>query len=51
MRAMAGAVKDAVWRTLPTEIRGVDEGVEHLPYTVVAQRGPMRVLYFAPRGE
>ncbi|MCA9538965.1 MAG: hypothetical protein KC620_08750, partial [Myxococcales bacterium] len=51
MRAVLPAMKDAVGRLLPMEIRGVDAETSHLPYDVVAQAGPMRVLCFAPTGE
>ena len=46
---VALAVKDAVGRLVPAEVRGVDAETGHLPHQVVASRGPMQVLYFAPR--
>jgi len=51
MKQIAGAVKDAIGRLVPMAYRGVDAETSHLPFDVVASRGPMRVLYFAPRGE
>lgn len=51
MDQIAGAVRDALARTLPSELRGVDAEGGALPYEVVATRGPLRVLYYAPRGE
>ena len=51
MQQVALAVKDAVARLVPAEIRGVDKETGHLPYEVVSSRGCMQVLYFAPRGE
>lgn len=51
MKQIAGAIKDAIGRVVPMEYRGVDAETGHLPFDVVASRGPMRVLYYAPRGE
>lgn len=45
---VAGALKDALTRALPTELRGNDERTTHLPFEVVARKGPVRVLRFAP---
>lgn len=50
MTQLAGAVKDAVGRAAPMELRGVGAEGNATPYEVVAARGPMRVLYFAPKG-
>ena len=51
MLQVASAFKEAMGRVLPTEIRGSEVPGGALPFEVVAQRGPMRVLYYAPRGE
>ncbi|MCB9535576.1 MAG: alpha/beta fold hydrolase [Myxococcales bacterium] len=48
---VAKAVGDAVGRMVPFEVRGVDAKGGDLPFVEVAARGPMRVLYYAPRGE
>ena len=45
---LRAAVRDAVQRALPTEWRGNDAFTTHLPSEVVAERGPVRVLRFAP---
>ncbi|MBU0550138.1 alpha/beta fold hydrolase [Myxococcota bacterium] len=50
MTQLLGAVKDAAARVAPMELRGVDVEGNATPYEVVAARGPMRVLYFEPRG-
>ncbi len=42
------ALRDALQRALPTEWRGNDDFTTHLPAEVVARRGPVRVLRFAP---
>ena len=51
MLQVARAVSDAVGRLVPYEVRGVDSETGALESVEVAARGPMRVLYFAPRGE
>ncbi len=51
MLQIANAMRETLGRVLPTEIRGSERGGGALPYEVVAERGPMRVLYYAPRGE
>lgn len=51
VKQVAQAFADAVGRIAPMELRGVDAETGHLPYDVVAAKGPMRVLYYAPRGE
>ncbi len=47
---LAAALKEAVQRIAPMELRGVGAEGNATPYEVVASRGPMRVLYFAPQG-
>lgn len=44
------AMLEAARRVLPVELRGHEAPGGHTPYEVVAARGPMRVLYYAPRG-
>lgn len=51
MLQIAHALKEATWRLVPTELRGSEREGGALPYEVVCERGPMRVLYYAPRGE
>lgn len=51
VKQVAEAFADAVKRVVPMEYRGVDRETGHLPFSVVAEKGPMRVLYYAPRGE
>lgn len=51
VRELAGAVGDAVGRLVPGDVRGVDKQTGDLPFDVVAERGPMRVLHYAARGE
>ena len=46
-----GAVRDVVGRSLPAELRTPEARSSETPYTVVATRGPMRVLYYEPRGK
>ncbi|MCA9545346.1 MAG: alpha/beta fold hydrolase [Myxococcales bacterium] len=50
-KQLAGAVGDAVGRLVPMELRGVDTHGGDLPFEVVHERGPTKVLYYAPRGE
>jgi polyhydroxyalkanoate synthase len=44
------AVSEAARRTLPIELRGQEAPGGHTPFEVVAERGPTKVLYYAPRG-
>lgn len=46
-QGLAGAVKDSVTRVLPTELRGNDAYTTHLPATLVAHKGPVKLLKFA----
>ncbi len=48
---VAQAMREALGRVLPTELRGSEPNVGHLPHQVVAERGPMRVLAYAPSGD
>lgn len=51
VRDFGKAVREAAQRLVPVEIRGNEPKAGHLPYEVVAARGPLRLLYYAPRGE
>ncbi len=51
MMQVATAMKEAVGRVLPAEIRGPEAPGGETPHIEVARRGPVRVLYYAPRGE
>ncbi|MCK6570778.1 alpha/beta fold hydrolase [Myxococcota bacterium] len=50
-QAFGEAVQEAARRMVPIELRGHDAPGGHTPYDVVATRGPVRLLYYAPRGE
>ena len=45
------AVSEAAKRTLPVELRGQEPAGGHTRFDVVGERGPVKVLYYAPRGE
>jgi polyhydroxyalkanoate synthase len=45
------AVREAAQRVVPIELRGPERAGWHTPHTIVAERGPVRVLHFAPRGD
>lgn len=48
LAGVLGAVRDAVGRLVPADVRGVDVKCGDLPNVEVAARGPMKVLYYAP---
>jgi polyhydroxyalkanoate synthase len=51
IQAFGEAVQEAARRMVPIELRGHEAPGGHTPYDVVATRGPVRLLYYAPRGE
>lgn len=48
---VAAAAREAMSRLMPVELRGPEGPAHQTPHEVVATRGPMRVLHYAPRGE
>ena len=51
MTSLSTVVAEAARRVWPVEVRGHEAPGGHTPSVEIARRGPVRVLYYAPKGE
>ncbi len=51
IRGFGEAFHEATRRVLPVELRGHEAPGGHSPHAVVAERGPVKILHYAARGE